>query len=783
MNVIAVPVFPPNPNKRDSILMFCKIVNECNALIALTCKSYNYMKQLTSIKDFFITKYNKKSNISWPDNIQWIVTDTEIISNQKTKPKINIPESIATIIKQHRQKQQSTTNNADHNNDICFLQFTSGSTSDPKGVMITHSNLAHNLTIITNELKATSKTIVVSWLPQYHDMGLIGSYLGILYCNGTGYYMSPLTFLQNPSNWIEAISYYNATHLQAPNFAFKLTSRKFNSMKYILGSNIENNNNKATDNKKISINLSSVQHIINAAEPVDEESIQLFYKTFTPFGLKHGVIYPTYGLAEHTVFVCSGGKQIISINKDILEKDGIVNIVTDNDKADSTSIAVTRLVGCGYPSHHNVDVQIVNAVVNEQEPQQDAEHIKDDDELTKYQAVKEDIVGEIWIHSPSKAAGYYQKDIETKRDFYATLDDHNNNSVEPKSKSNSNTRYYLRTGDIGFFHLNELFICGRQKDLIIIGGRNYYPQDIEATAELILTEQIIRYGCSAAFTIINNSTNDKVIENEATNTTSEEVVLVMELRSEVISSNNSKDISTLCANYANQVRSSINQEHSLGISYIVFVNQRTVSKTSSGKIARAWCRKAYMNRTLQIIYEKSFKQQQDNSNTEQRTPLEIENEERPDGENNTASATAPSNTKEKSSNKSTLTALQIRALSKNEILLMIQKDISQVASIPISNIKKDVALATMMDSLTISQFKGMFEINYFINPSLSDDYLIRDSTSIIKLIEIVKLGYAPDDADDNGGGDNQNQNNHSAGGSGGLAGAMGCPPGVVCVIL
>jgi acyl-CoA synthetase (AMP-forming)/AMP-acid ligase II len=143
--------------------------------------------------------------------------------------------------------------------------------------MITHGNLAHNLSIITEELSADSSTIVVSWLPQYHDMGLIGSYLGILYCGGTGYYMSPLTFLQRPMLWMEAVAKYQATHLQAPNFSFKLTARKFQADKYTPDS----------------LQLSSVKHVINAAEPIDEDSIETFYKTFGPFGFGK-VIFPTY---------------------------------------------------------------------------------------------------------------------------------------------------------------------------------------------------------------------------------------------------------------------------------------------------------------------------------------------------------------------------------------------------------------------------------------------------------------------------------------------------------
>lgn len=350
--------------------------------------------------------------------------------------------------------------------DVAFLQYTSGSTSEPKGVMITHGNLAHNLSIITNELQATDDTIVVSWLPQYHDMGLIGSYLGVLYCGGSGYYLSPLSFLQRPMVWMEAVSKYKATHLQAPNFAFALTARKY------------------TPSDSTKLDLTSVRHVINAAEPVDEESIDAFVKTFGPFGFGEDVIFPTYGLAEHTVFVCSGGKQRLWVDKQALEVDGVVKIV---DKSDN---GVTRLVGCGYPGRQHVDVKIVNTETCE--------------------ALSEDLVGEIWIQSPSKAAGYFGKPELTKEDFHAQL------KSTGESNGNSNDSDYLRTGDLGFMHGGELFICGRLKDLIIVGGRNYYPQDIEATAEA--SSDLLRPGCSAAFTI------------DPTHGGGEEVALVAELR-------------------------------------------------------------------------------------------------------------------------------------------------------------------------------------------------------------------------------------------------------------
>jgi acyl-CoA synthetase (AMP-forming)/AMP-acid ligase II len=343
-----------------------------------------------------LTKF-KRNVDGWPEQLTWIITDDQ--KQPKVAPTDDWNECV--------------------DSDLAFLQYTSGSTSEPKGVMITHGNLAHNLTIITNELKAVEDTVVVSWLPQYHDMGLIGSYLGVIYCGGSGYYLSPLSFLQRPCLWIEAVSKYQATHLQAPNFAFKLISRKFNPNDY----------------QRDTLKLSSVRHIINAAEPVDEDSISSFYEKFEAFGLQR-VIYPTYGLAEHTVFVCSGGKQLLIVQKNELEVQGNV-VLCDSKDTDGSS--TSTLVGCGYPSRQGVDVRIVDRESCHQLP--------------------DDKVGEIWIHSPSKAAGYFMKETETKKEFHAKLDD------------GSGTEY-LRSGDLGFIHENELFICGRLKDLII--GKFYF---------------------------------------------------------------------------------------------------------------------------------------------------------------------------------------------------------------------------------------------------------------------------------------------------------------------
>ena len=219
---------------------------------------------------------------------------------------------------------------------------------------------------------------------------------------------------------------------------------------------------------------------------------------------------------------------------------------------------------------------------------------------------------------------------------------------------------------------------------------------------------------------------------------------------------------SLCVPLAKEIRSSINQEHSLGVASIAFLKTRTVPKTSSGKIARAWCRKGYVNGTLQVVYQTSFKDGTP-------APLEIE-------PNNGTSTHSAAKVDGGATGKKD--AATIRAMSKEDILKSLINDISRVGSIPESSIEKKAALVTILDSLTISQFKGMLENNYHVK--LSDEYLFRESTTVTKLVEVVKLGYAPDDAD------GENAAAMAAAGPGharGLAGALGCPPGVRCVIL
>ena len=241
----------------------------------------------------------------------------------------------------------------------CDYHITLYYSSEPKGVMITHNNLAHNALITLRELKTNTDTVNVSWLPQYHDMGLIGSYLGLLYCGGEGYYISPISFLKDPLLWLKTISKYKGTHTQSPNFGYALVTRKFKE----LGSD------PATIARVMGkdFNISSLQHMINAAEPIDNSTVAAFFNCFSPYGLTSSeVVVPTYGLAESTVFVCSGGKQTVVVDKAALER-GVVEIIScSTSLAAGSSPVVTSttqsIVGCGYPKNaEGVEVLIVNS--------------------------------------------------------------------------------------------------------------------------------------------------------------------------------------------------------------------------------------------------------------------------------------------------------------------------------------------------------------------------------------------------------------------------------------
>jgi acyl-CoA synthetase (AMP-forming)/AMP-acid ligase II len=406
--VISVPAYPPRRNQKLSRLQ--AIIKDAQAKIVLTS---------TSLLENLQTSFNEDGvEIS---TLHWLATD-----------------AVSRNLAQAWQPQE-----LNHHN-LAFLQYTSGSTGNPKGVMITHGNLLSNLAAIHQCFQDTPNSMGVSWLPLYHDMGLIGGVLEPLYVGAPMTLMSPVDFLQKPIRWLQAISRYQATTSGGPNFAYDLCIRKVTSEE------LEN------------LDLSSWELAFTGAEPIRAETLEEFASKFAVCGFRKQAFYPCYGMAETTLIISGGGKKALPITCNIertaLEQNRIVKV---EDSWEDTR----TIVGCGKtPANHQAIIvnPETSTLCNPGE------------------------VGEIWVAGPSIAQGYWNQTEETEKTFRAYVAD---------------TEYgqFLRTGDLGFLEDGELFITGRIKDVIIIRGQNHYPQDIELTVEN--SHPALRISSGAAFTI------------------------------------------------------------------------------------------------------------------------------------------------------------------------------------------------------------------------------------------------------------------------------------------
>ncbi|XP_027911686.1 uncharacterized protein LOC114170408 [Vigna unguiculata] len=343
--VIPVPILPPDPMQRNgqSLKQIENIAKSCSIVAILSTVAYHSAVRAGSLKNLisFVGK-NEKSLARWP-NLPWLHTDTWV---KKSK----------SMVLEHLDEQGEP-----EPGDICFLQFTSGSTSDAKGVMITHGGLIHNVKLMRRRYKSTSRTMLVSWLPQYHDMGLIGGLFTSLVSGGSAVLFSPMTFIKKPLLWLEVMSKYRATHSAGPNFAFELMIRRLESDK----------------DKLHNLDLSSLTFLMVAAEPVRQKTLKRFVELTSPFGLSEKVMAPGYGLAENCVFVCCAygeGKPII------LDWQG--------------------RVCCGYVNHEDADIDI---------------RIVDPETLEELQEDGKE--GEIWISSPSAGIGYWGREELSLKTF------------------------------------------------------------------------------------------------------------------------------------------------------------------------------------------------------------------------------------------------------------------------------------------------------------------------------------------------------------------------------
>jgi amino acid adenylation domain-containing protein len=408
--VIAVPAYPPQ--RKRTLGRLQAVLTDSGATFALTTTKVRAGIERLSRQDPGMDGFR---------NVQWLETDA-------------LPEGI----------ENTWLSPAVTAHTLAFLQYTSGSTGSPKGVMVGHGNLLHNQRMIQEAFGHSQDTTVLGWLPLYHDMGLIGNVLQPLYLGRPCVLMSPVHFMQKPVRWLSAISRYRATTSGAPNFAYDLCVRQISA------------------EERKALDLSSWSVAFNGAEPVHAGTLDRFSETFSSCGFRREAFYPCYGLAEATLFVSGGERGAAPIlklaEKAALEKGEVI-------EASQAGSSATRLVGCGRTA---ADQQLV--IVNPE----------------TLSRCPHGQVGEIWVKGASVAQGYWNHEETTARTFAVTIAD-------------TGEGPFLRTGDLGVIQNNELFVVGRLKDLIIARGRNHYPHDIEATVQEC--HPSLRPGCGAAFSV------------------------------------------------------------------------------------------------------------------------------------------------------------------------------------------------------------------------------------------------------------------------------------------
>ncbi len=476
--IVAVPVYPPRGER--TLERWTTISISCQATLALTVSSLlPHLKSQDYQLEFLATD----------------VPDTLNLDNWK-RPDLS-------------------------NETIAFLQYTSGSTGAPKGTVITHENLLHNATLLHQCLQHTPDSISVSWLPLYHDMGLIGGVLQPIYGLVPTYLMNPLAFIQKPYRWLQAISKYRATISGAPNFAYELCTRKIKR------------------DRRAKLDLSCWEVAFIGAEPIRAETLIEFKRTFAPCGFRSQTFYPCYGMAEATLMVAGGETTleptIYRANGKLLEENW-VKIVEKPSQSDPYLVSVGRW---------RLDLKIVDL-----------------DALTECSSNQ---IGEIWLSGKNVASGYWNLPQETEATFHAYLSD-------------TGEGPFLRTGDLGCIVDGELFITGRLKEMVIIRGRNHYPQDIEQTVEK--SHPALRPSANAAFAI------------EAKGV--EQLVVVQEVERRYLRSLDEKEV-------VRKIRRAVADRHGLQVYDVFLASIGSVPKTSSGKTRRRKCREAFLSGDLQRI--------------------------------------------------------------------------------------------------------------------------------------------------------------------------------------
>ena len=490
--VTAVPAYPPQQNQTRHRLQ--SIVADAQATFALTTSALLAESQI----QFADTPHLPK--------LHWVTTD-------------NLQDSADLDWVMPNLDEKADSGCA----AIALLQYTSGSTGTPKGVMVSHENLLHNATLIQRCFEDGEDSIGVSWLPPYHDMGLIGGILQPLSIGRPMILMSPMAFLRKPVRWLQAISRYRATTSGGPNFAYELCVKKI------------------TPAECETLDLGSWQVAFNGAEPIRPQTLDAFAKKFQAYGFQRDAFYPCYGMAEATLMVTGGTRmkapEICTVDSVALKDRQVIAVAQSVQGA-------RKVVGCGQARLEQKVVIVDPVSANRCEEAQ---------------------VGEIWVSSLSVAQGYWNQPQETQRMFHAYLSD-------------TGEGPFLRTGDLGFIQAGELFVTGRLKELIIIRGRNHYPQDIEWTVQA--SHGALRAGGGAAFSIEINGV--------------ERLVMVQEVERSAVRQLPAEEIFAA-------IRRAVSEHHQLKIYAIALLKTGSIPKTSSGKTQRTECRARYLDERLEPL--------------------------------------------------------------------------------------------------------------------------------------------------------------------------------------
>ncbi|MGA4867105.1 fatty acyl-AMP ligase [Streptomyces lavendulocolor] len=381
--------------------------------------------------------------------------------------------------------------------DVAYLQYTSGSTREPRGVMVTQRNLLANQEAIRLALGTGPASRFGGWLPLHHDMGLVGQLLHPLWLGTTTVMLSPQTFVKKPFHWLDTVSRYGLTVSGAPDFAYDLCLRRIN------------------DSQIASLDLTHWRTAVNGGEPISASVLTDFARRFAPAGLRPGALTPAYGLAEATLMVSGGGGP--------------------------ASPAGHPTVACGAPA--SAEVRIVDPRTGTEVPA--------------------GCTGEIWVRGDSVAKGYWRRPADTAASFDARLGDRGG---------------YLRTGDLGMLHDGLLHVTGRLKDMIVVAGRNVYPQDVERTVQQVSG----LFGPATVFAVPGAR---------------ERVVVVQELRAR---GHYDIDLASLAAS----VEARIGEEHEVRTGGLLFVRPGTVRRTTSGKVERAAMRRMFLRGELSPLHQR-----------------------------------------------------------------------------------------------------------------------------------------------------------------------------------